>query len=265
MKKEKILINIENLLDIEKYKKIGISNFLFAVKDFSIGYNSFEIDELKKINCNKSLLLNKVFNNDDVEKLKKIKNKLVDFDYIIFEDIAVYNVLKDSNLKLIWNQSHFATNYSSINYWLELVNSAVISNELTCDEVNEIINKSKKNLVLSIFGKNPIMYSRRTLLSNFNKHFNLENKNNAILNESITKNTFLAKEDNNGTILFNNKHFNIINYINKFNDNKILFYLVYPNGISLDKMHEYLDGYNDEETDEGFMNRKTIYKLGVKK
>ena len=73
MKKDKILINIENLSDIEKYKKIGINNFLFAVSFFSIGYNSFNIDDLKELDCNKYILINIILNSSDVDKLKSIK------------------------------------------------------------------------------------------------------------------------------------------------------------------------------------------------
>ena len=265
MKKNKILINIENLNEIEEYKKIGINNFLFAVKDFSIGYNSYTLEEIKELDCNKYLLINRIFNTNDVEEFKKIKNKLLDFEYIIFEDIAVYNILKDTNVKLIWNQTHFASNYSSINYWLELTYSAVISNELTKLEVIDILNKSTKNLVLNIFGKNPIMYSRRTLLSNFNKHFELENRSNAILEESITNNEFLATENDKGTFIVNNKHFNLIPFLNEFNDDKIQYYLIYPNDIEYSNMIKYIEEETNDNTDDGFMNKKTIYKLGVKK
>ena len=73
MKKEKILINIEKLEDIEEYKKIGYNNFLFAVDKLSIGYNSFKIDEIGNINANKYLLMNKVLNNEDLNELNNIK------------------------------------------------------------------------------------------------------------------------------------------------------------------------------------------------
>ena len=260
MKKEKILINIENLSDIKEYKKIGINNFLFAVENFSIGYNSFSLNEIKELDCNKYLLINRIFNTEDCENFKQLISELQDFDGIVFEDIAVYNMLKNKKLKLIWNQTHFATNYSSINYWLELVDSAVISNELTLEEVKDIIEKSNKKLVLNIFGKNPIMYSRRTLLTNFNKNFNLDNSCENILREIITNNEFLVKESQKGTFIFNNKHFNIIPYLNNFNDEKILYYLIYPNDLKVQEVEEYINGKIDN-TDDGFMNKKTIYKL----
>lgn len=264
MKKEKILINIEDLNDIENYKKIGINNFLFAVKDFSIGYSSFKLNEIKNIEGNKFLYINRILNCNEVDKLKEIVDDILLFDGIIFEDIAVYNIFKNKNICLIWNQTHFATNYSSINYWINLVNSAVISNELTNIEINEILNKSNKELIVNVFGKNPVMYSRRTLLSNFNKNFNLNNNKNVILNEQITKNTFNAIENEFGTILFNDTHFNLIPYLNEINNDKVLYYLIYPNGLNYSKMIEYING-NTEGTNDGFRNKKTIYKLGEKK
>ena len=62
MKKEKILINIEQLNDIEEYKKIGINNFLFAVENFSIGYKTFKLSDIENLDCNKYLLINRIFN-----------------------------------------------------------------------------------------------------------------------------------------------------------------------------------------------------------
>ena len=265
MKKEKILINIENLIDFDKYKKIGINNFLFAVDDFSIGYNTFSLSDIENLDCNKYLLINRIFNTSDVDNFKEFIKNIKDIEGIVFEDISVFNILKDSNLKLIWNQNHFATNYSSINYWLDNVYSAVISNELTFNEVSNILNNCDKPLILSVFGKNPIMYSRRYLLSNFNNNFNINYDNDVILEENITKNEFLVKEYDKGTIIFNNTYYNLVNYIDKFNDDKVLFYLVYSHELDFNTMCKVINGDTLLKSDDGFMNRKTIYKLGDKK
>ena len=263
MKKDKILINIENLTEIEKYKKIGINNFLFTIDYFSIGYNSFDISSLKELDCNKYILINRILNSSDVDKLKNIKDELINFDGIIFEDISVFNIFKDSNIKLIWNQTHFATNYSSINYFLDLVDSVIISNELTNVEINEILDNSNKNLILNVFGKNPIMYSRRTLLTNFNKNFNLNDNKKVILKEAITNNEFKAIETEFGTFIKNNTYFNLIPYLNELNENKIDFYLIYPDNLRFNDMLDYING-KVSGTNDGFRNKKTIYKLGDK-
>ena len=264
MKKDKILINIENLSDIEEYKKIGINNFLFAVDNFSIGYKTFDINSLINIKENKYLLINKIFNTEDINEFKKIIPLLNKFNGIIFEDIGVYHLLKDANLNLIWNQSHFATNYSSINYWLDLTNSAVISNELTKEEVKEIIDKSNKKVILNVFGKNNIMYSRRTLLTNFNKYFKLKTNKEIILKENISNCEFRMLENESGTFTFDNNYFNIIDYIKYFNDNNILFYLIYPFGLSTLEIKDIIENNSTIKYNDGFMNKKTIYKLGDK-
>lgn len=264
MKKDKILINIENLSDIEEYKKIGINNFLFAVDNFSIGYKTFDINSLINIKENKYLLINKIFNTEDINEFKKIIPLLNKFNGIIFEDIGVYHLLKDTNINLIWNQSHFATNYSSINYWLDLTNSAVISNELTKEEVKEIIDKSNKKLILNVFGKNNIMYSRRTLLTNFNKYFKLKTNKQIILKENISNCEFRMLENESGTFTFDNNYFNIIDYIKYFNNDNILFYLVYPFGLSVPEIKEIIENNSNIKYNDGFMNKKTIYKLGDK-
>lgn len=48
MKMSKILININQLNEIEEYKEIGITNFLFAVREFSIGYNEFDLEDIPR-------------------------------------------------------------------------------------------------------------------------------------------------------------------------------------------------------------------------
>ena len=44
-----------------------------------------------------------------------------------------------------------------------------------------------KKIILNVFGKNNIMYSRRTLLTNFNKYFKLKTNKQIILKEKNVK------------------------------------------------------------------------------
>lgn len=264
MKKEKLLISVENLNEIKNYEKIGISNFLFAVKDFSIGYPCFTLDEIKNVKTKgeKFLYINRIFDTEAVDNFKKLKNELVNFKYIIFEDIAVYNILKDTDIFLIWNTLHYGTNYKSINNWLEYTDSAIISNELDLESIKEILNKCSKPLILNVFGKNNIMYSRRFLISNFNKKFNLKQRYSIIAKERVTNNEFLVKESIYGTVFFNNKFFNLIPNIDLFRDDKILYYLVFIDGINITEFENILNNNSNLDYDDGFLNKKTFYKIG---
>ena len=250
---KKYLININQLNEIEEYKKIGITNFLFAIPDFSIGY---KVIPIKDIPDDGYIFINRLLDTNDVMKLKEIKKDLLRFKGIIFEDISVYQIFKDTSLELIWNQAHFATNTSSINFWLDHVSSAIISNEITKEEIEYIVEHISKPVIINIFGRNNIMYSRRTLLSNFNKYNNLEEYNN--MNLKTNNSDFYAIEDEHGTLLFNNEYFNYINKLN-IDDDKIKYYMILNLDFSVSKIKEIIDGL--PIGDDGFLYKKTVYKL----
>lgn len=257
MKMSKILININNLSEIEDYKKIGISNFLFAIEDFSIGYKTFKLDEIPEYAY---ILINRVLDCGDVDNIKKIKDKLLRFKGIIFEDLAIYNMFKDSDIELIWHQNHFATNHESINYYVTHgCLSAIISNELTESEILEILDKEKKPLVLNILGKNQIMYSRRTLLSNFNKHNNLGEFNNMTLDTKGNKENFEASENKYGTIITSDEYFNYVPLMNKVNDDLVLYYLILNKDLSVENIKDIINGASFGN--DGFLNKKTVYRM----
>ncbi|MDD4187374.1 MAG: U32 family peptidase [Bacilli bacterium] len=251
----KVLININNLDEINKFKEIGITNFLFALQDFSIGYKEYTLDVLKKLNVNIYLNINIIMDTKKIAEFKKIIKDLYFIKGIFFEDIGVYNLLKEENIPLFWNQSHFVINSISINSWLTRVDSAVLANELMQEEIKYILSKVIKPVVVKIFGYNIAMYSRRTLLTNYNNVHKLSSINKAYL--EANNNIFIAKENNNGTVLFYSKPFNYYHIINELDSNKIYYYLFDAS------FTDYLKIINNEYkiSDEKFLNNKTIYKL----
>ena len=257
MKTNKLLININNLDEITKYKEIGVPNFLFAVKDLSVGYTEFSLSDIP---TDSYLLINRVFDTEGINLVKDNLETIKKYKGVIFEDLGVFNLLKDSGIELIWFQNHYVTNIESLNYYLTHgCTSAVISNEITSEEIKYLVDNSKSPLVLNIFGKNQIMYSRRTLVSNFNKHFNLDTRDHAILNEPVSHNEFLIKESKYGAVVFNNTYFNYIKLANELDDSKILYYLVFNLDKKPEEIEEILNG--KEIGDDGFLNRKTVYRL----
>jgi hypothetical protein len=137
--------------------------------------------------------------------------------------------------------------------------SAVISNEITKNEITDIGSGVKKPVVFNVFGKNMIMYSRRTLLSNFNKYNELEKYNDMVLGENRTNNNFLVKESSFGSAFFNNEYFNYIEFSDTLNDDNIRFYLVLNLDLSVDKVIDVLNG--ESFGNDGFLNKKTVYRM----
>lgn len=262
MVNDKLLITINNIEDIKEYKKIGITNFLFALQDFSIGYSSFKIQELKKLDVNVYLNINIVMDTKTINNFKKITKDLNFVKGILFEDVGVYYLLKDSNIDLIWNQSHFVINSKTINSWLSRVKSALISSELTIDELNYVLEQASKPLILSIYGLNMSMYSKRHLLSFYNIYNDLPNINKGSLSVEDKDINFITKENEHGTVLFYNKPYNYIPYLKEIKEDRIMLYLINIPDLS-PEMLDHILKQNNIISEEKFLKEKTIFKLEV--
>ena len=103
------------------------------------------------------------------------------------------------------------------------------------------------------------MYSRRTLLTNFNKYNNLSDYNDVTLDVHGTKDVFFARENELGTIIYNNEYFNYIEFAKSLDDEKIKFYLVMNLDLNTSKIEEILNG--TPFGNDGFLNKKTVYKM----
>ena len=262
MKTNKYLVTVNNLEIINDLKKVGITTFLFPLKGYTVGFPStFEISEIKEDNA--YLFINRILPSNDIDALKLILNNLPsNIKGIIFDDLGVLQIVKDLKLEKILYLNHFATNYESINLFLEYVDSLVISTDITKDEINAILEHVKKPLVLHSFGFVPVMYSRRTLLSNYNKHFNLESKKYAQLEDKLEHNKFFAYENEYGTVLFNHIPSNSL----EISNNNILYYFINTAFLNNEQVLDLFDSVlnNKEiniEHDLGFLNKATIYKL----
>ena len=75
--KNNYLISINNLTDIDKYKKVGGSAFLFALDSYTIGYNTFTIEEINSIqNETKYVLINRLLSSRDIINIETILPKI---------------------------------------------------------------------------------------------------------------------------------------------------------------------------------------------
>ncbi len=258
----KVIVRVNNLKEVNTLKEKGISNFLFPLEKFSIGYQTFTLEEIKDLKVNIYLLINREFDNITLNEFKKIKD-LSFVKGIFFEDIAIYMLLKDTSIPLIWSTMHFVINSRSINFWLAKVSSARLSNELTKEEIQTILKNVTKPVVLDVYGQNIAMYSRRKLLSNFFLTHQEKPKENLTLttDNHISFKTF---ENEYGTVFFYKTSFNYTKILEEIDDSKILLYLY---DIEDNTPEELLDIINKKETTSfnRFLEEPTIYKLEAKK
>ncbi len=252
------LIAVTNL-DILKLNKSNIS-FLFPITNLSVGFlKTFEIKDITYPNS--YLYVNRILDKESINYLDNLLNNLPkNIKGIAFTDLGVLEVLKkhQSNLKTFYMQNHNTTNSLSVNYYLDYVDSLLISTDITGKEIINILDKAKKPLILPYFTLIDAMYSRRLLLTNYTEHYNLPKRKEAILQEKVSKVEFNTIENEYGTVLYNKKY---LDYRSIKHQN-ILYNYINPLYLDLDTIKKIL---NNEEvniaSDTGFLNNATIYKV----
>ena len=116
----KTLIMPSNL----KQVKLNCDGVIIGIKGLSINMPIyFELEDLKNINQEIFVCLNKNMHNKDINLLKDTLIKLNDYNIkgVIFYDLAIPNLAKKLNLNydLVWSQEHMTNNYYTINFWYE--------------------------------------------------------------------------------------------------------------------------------------------------
>lgn len=252
----KILITINSVEDIEEYSKLGITNYVFPLKGFCVGIpNTFLIASIPN-NINAYIYLNRIFDNKGIDEVKELLSKLPKhIKGIIFDDLGVLNILKDYKLEKILYLSHFNSNVLSIKEYLNYVDSVVVCTDLNEEEIEHITSSIPGKLTLCIFGFLSAMYSRRLLLDNYQKFYDLPSKNLLII--SNDNNKFMVYENEYGTVLYHLPCYNGLD-LQKYNAK---YYLINTAFIST---KDIIDALNDKcniETDRAFLDSSLIYKL----
>lgn len=262
MKKNKTLLLVNNISIIDKLKEREDVTFLFPVKDFSIGHtNTFDISEIK---IDGYIFLNRILNNEDIKKLREILKSLPEnIKGIVFDDVGVLNVLLELDLPItkILFLNHLNCNYESVIAYLEYVDSVVVSPDITITEIEEILEKASKPLVIFTFGYVNIMYSRRTLLTNYNDEFKRDVPLKSILEEEISHQNFKIVENDYGTVIYPNCPFNGLVLRDKKN---VLYNLVNTLFLSDEEVLKIIDSETNLEEEYPYKylsDKKMIVKL----
>ena len=262
----KILLLVDNPELVEELKKESNVTFLFPLKDYTVGFNYyFSLEEMPD---NSYIYLNRILDNEGIEKFKKLVDDMPSkIQGIVFDDIGILEVLKEkkSNLTKILFLNHFNGNYLSINEFLEYVDSVVVCPDITIEEIDEILLKAKRAVVLYTFGYISIMYSRRTLVTNYNEHFQVKEKNVSKLKEPNSEQQFLIIENPYGTVIYPSKPFNALELRNRKN---VLYNLINTSFLKKEEIWEILHSTDNLESKYPYKylsQKKTIIKVREEK
>ena len=214
-------LNKKNISDYLDYT----NSFIIGLKDFSINYLEYSLDEIKELKRSYPEIelfvsLNKnIFNNDLIE-LEKILIELdkLDIKGVFFYDLSILSLWKKNNLSLplVWSGEHLTTNYNTCNYYYDKgCQYAYLSSDITLSEMQEIKEKSKIKLIGFVFGYPEVSFSKRKLLTNYFLHNNEFKEKDWYSISSDNQNNYFIKESPLGTrILYGN----IMNGIKPFNE-----------------------------------------------
>lgn len=289
----KLIIKPEK--DIEDYINIGVNIFLLPLMDYSVEYSTyFSLEEIKKIrkkyeNIELFISINKNIMNEEVNDLKKVLIELEQLSIkgILFYDSAIIKLKKDLNLNLdlVWSQTHMVTNYKTCDYYNMMgVKYALLSKEITKDEILEIINKSKISPIVELVSKPSIAFSKRKLVSNYSENYDNKKENQIEVNEKISNTDIIVYENKDGVVFIKNNILNgcfILDDLLNVNLNygllkedfinhglflkivkEFIFYINCHSSMKQEEKENWLNKQKDligENT--GFFFQKTIYKV----
>ena len=265
------------------------NSFIIGLKDFSINYLEFSLEEIRNIkeeypNIELFVSLNKNMFNSDLALLEKglIALDKLSLSGILFYDISVLSFYKKNNLTtpLVWSGEHLTTNYNTCNYYYDKgCKYAYLSSEITKDEIEEIKSKTKMKLIGFVFGYPEVSFSKRKLLTNYFLYNNLEKEKDWYMISSDDNNKYFIKESKIGTRILYGK---VMNGIKPFDElrntldyallnEELMDHEMFMRGLSVYK--DLLDNKINEEvafnkiyaitnsTDTVFYYKKTIYKV----
>lgn len=264
------------------------NSFILGIKDFSVNYLEFSIDEIKELlekykNIELFVALNKNIFNPELDNLEKTLVELdkLNLKGILFYDLAVLSIHERLNLKtpLVFHQTHMVTNYNTCNlYYDKGCEYSVTSNEITSLEISEIKDKTKQKLMTMFLGMPIVSHSRRSLLSNYLEYKNLKKeKENYVIKSGDSPEYIIRENGNKETSII---YKNIINgsepmmelkgkieygILNEFLMDHELFMKLLPlfsklnKDVDVEKNRKLIKDLIGEDT--GFFYKKTIYKV----
>lgn len=249
------LVTVTSNTISDKLKNNEDIMLLYHLKSYTVGYPiTFDIKDIDGF-----VLINRILDDFDLDELDTILHEKNNIKGIVFDDLGILDIVSDLNITKILLINHYANNTRSINYYLEYVDSVVVSSDITEEEIKEIVKNTIKPVVVNVFGMKDLMYSRRLLLTNYAKHYNIQNKD--MIEAKINDNGFRIFENEYGTYFYASKYYNALDLLDL--DNVLYFWY---NPVFLDD-EEILDvvinnDVSNIDNDSLFLDKATTYRIG---
>lgn len=215
----KRIVTIKELKDISLFLEAGISGIIvsdeFHGTRASGVFSMAEIKEASEIAKRNELILGVLMNRIYVdEELEQAENYLkflkeLQVDWIYYNDPAVVVLAEKLEMvsKLVYDPDTLMTNSYDMKFALaQGIHHAVLSTEITLEEMETITQKVGGNTEAILFGYLNMSYSKRQLIQNYCDELGvdntLHNRRDCILIESTREGKMPIFEDGQGTHIY---------------------------------------------------------------
>lgn len=229
---------------------IGLKNFCVNQKFFlSINKLKTAITEIKQHNKKIYLSVNAFALENQLNKFKKIFNKLIelDIDGFIVSDLGILNIFKTNNLsnKVILDLQTYVTNKYSAKSLLDLgIKHLSVSKEITLEDIKEISMYNNGNIEILCQGYIPITYSKRPILKCYFKNHNLKiNNKNYYIKEENRENHYYISEESDALIVYNDKQYSLFSYLPELIESNVTNFKIDANFLNEHEIKEYISYY----------------------
>lgn len=281
----KVLVEVANK-DISKYVN-SCDALLLGLENFSV-LNSvtFSLDEIRKIindypKIQIFVKMDKNIFNGEIDELRHVLLELNQMSVcgVFFYDLSILQLKQELSLSfdLVWAQTHMVTNYRTCDYYYSQgVNYALLSKEITLDEIIDISKKSSIHTIVEVVSLPSVGYSRRKLVHNYYDDLNENGSSILSVLEKITNKNYIVKEEREGTGFLLDEVLNGTSVISSLYDANVDYILFREEGISsfLELIHDtkkyiagdcsdfsYVEKYKKLGDSTGFFFKKTIYRV----
>ncbi len=237
----------------------NVNSFIIGLKHFCINQryalNIREImlasDLIQKKQKKIYLSLNIFAGEKDIYRLKRKMKKIKELPVngFIISDLGILNIFKENNLthKVILDCQTYVTNKYSAKSLINLgIDKVYLSKEIILNDIKEITSFNKNKIALFAQGYYPISYSKRPILTNYYKKFNIKRKKELhYLKEENREQYYLINEMKNNLVVYNHREYSLFSCLKDIIDIGINYIEINALFLKENEIKEYLSFYKE--------------------
>lgn len=216
----KIVAGIYNLNTLKNTAELLDSAVLMVPKLAQIYENNFDVEEAIKIceenNIEIILGINKLIFDYDFDEILKFVNNHKQYKFLV-SDLGLIQAFKEWNLSdsAIYDSSTMICNSLDLAQYKSIgLHTISLSNEIPLSDVISAYNITRANIYYQIFGHKLMFYSKRKLLSCYEKHSgDTFERNNLSIKEEKRDGLMPVFETDNGFFVYRNYCISLLNDI----------------------------------------------------